>query len=299
MSPNRRQRPGFSRLDVGVALFIAVICMAFAVKAAVNGREKAHEVECANNLRQIGQAVLKFEQVNGFVPATASREVGDRRGWVPYLLPYLGQEQLAKKFKMDVDWYDAANAEAVATPLKVLQCPAAPQRTSAGDQDGAAWKGATGDYVAPESVNRRAIEALGLPATMERGALFGARGPKRLADVTDGLAQTIMVLECAGRPQAWRKGKRMDKDMEPEQGVWAGRRLEIEARGHLADGTGATGPCAVNCSNQHGLYSFHPRKAHVVFGDGSVRPLREGLNIYVFFALVTARGGELISPDDY
>lgn len=299
MNRNLWQRPGFSRVDLGVLLAIVALGLALTGQVVANTREKAQQAECMDNIQQIGQAVLKFEQVNGFIPPTASRPIGDRRGWLTHLLPYLGHEDLAKQLRMDRDWCDPANAEAIRTSVKVFQCPAAPRRTSTGETDGVAWKGATGDYLGPDSVNQRTIAALGLSPTLDRTGLFSSRENRHLAEVTDGLSNTLMVLESAGRPHYYRKGKRLEKDMGAEQGVWASQRMKFEAYGHSPDGTSQPGPCAVNCSNYHGLYSFHSGQAYVAFGDGSVRPFREGLNIYVFLALITARGGEVLTPEDF
>ncbi len=63
-----------------------------------------------------------------------------------------------------------------------------------------------------------------------------------------------------------------------------------------ADGTMQGGPCAINCSNYRGVYSFHPAGANAAMADGSVHLLGREMSPVVFFALVTARGGELI-PD--
>jgi hypothetical protein len=62
-----------------------------------------------------------------------------------------------------------------------------------------------------------------------------------------------------------------------------------------ADGTMQGGPCAINCSNYRGVLSFHSAGAEAAFADGSVHLLGRGMSPTVFFALVTARGGEVIA----
>ena len=52
------------------------------------------------------------------------------------------------------------------------------------------------------------------------------------------------------------------------------------------------GTAAINCSNYRGVYSFHSAGAYGAFADGSVRMLTREMSPAVFFALVTARGGE-------
>ena len=58
-------------------------------------------------------------------------------------------------------------------------------------------------------------------------------------------------------------------------------------------------PCAINCSNNREIYSFHPGGANVVFADGSVRFLNESIPIKVLAALVTRAGGEVVSGCEY
>ena len=50
----------------------------------------------------------------------------------------------------------------------------------------------------------------------------------------------------------------------------------------------------VNFINSRGIYSFHPGGAHVLFGDGSVHLLDEGVSSEVVAALLTRSGAELI-----
>ena len=54
------------------------------------------------------------------------------------------------------------------------------------------------------------------------------------------------------------------------------------------------GSGTVNCSNYRGVFSFHKGGAYAAFGDGSVHLLGREISPLVFFALVTARGGEIV-----
>jgi prepilin-type processing-associated H-X9-DG protein len=47
------------------------------------------------------------------------------------------------------------------------------------------------------------------------------------------------------------------------------------------------------------IYSFHPGGVNALFGDGSVRFLKESLNVVVQRSLITLNGGEAISSDTY
>ena len=70
-------------------------------------------------------------------------------------------------------------------------------------------------------------------------------------------------------------------------------------RGATADGTDFFGSCAINCTNDREVYSFHPGGANVSFAAGRVRFLKATINIRVFVRLVTRAGNEIISAGDY
>ena len=76
-------------------------------------------------------------------------------------------------------------------------------------------------------------------------------------------------------------------------GPWASRNL-LWCRGATTDGTAFYGSCAVNCTNDREVFSFHPGGANVAFADGSVRFLKSDIDIRDFAKLVTRDGGEIV-----
>jgi hypothetical protein len=62
----------------------------------------------------------------------------------------------------------------------------------------------------------------------------------------------------------------------------------------IAEMTMQGGPSAVNCSNYRGVFSFHTAGAGAAFADGAVHLLSREISPVVFFALVTARAGEVV-----
>src|SRR2546423_446907 len=77
-----------------------------------------------------------------------------------------------------------------------------------------------------------------------------------------------------------------------------GRPRFVAGQGFAApNGIVQPGQCAINCTNQREVYSFHPGGANVLMADGSVRFLKESIDIRVFAGLVTRAGGEV--PGDF
>ena len=133
-----------------------------------------------------------------------------------------------------------------------------------------------------------------------------------LVQVTDGLSNTLLLGEMSGRPYLYlANGQRVpvssfpsyvavgsedntdDIPLDYGSGAWA-HNDNFGVGTWSFDGTMKGGPCAINCSNYRGVYSFHSTGAQVAFADGSVHLLGRNLSPLVFFALVTARAGETI-----
>jgi prepilin-type processing-associated H-X9-DG protein len=118
-----------------------------------------------------------------------------------------------------------------------------------------------------------------------------------LGQISDGTTYTLAVMECAGRPKRYDAGNEVGDLGVTRKGIWTDNN-HVEGRGHSHDGATWPGPCAINCSNYDGVYSFHPGGAHLLMLDGSVRFVAEGLDNFVFYALFTPNCGELIEGGD-
>jgi len=230
-----------------------------------------------------------------------------------YLLPYLEQPALASQYCWDVSWFDPPNQPVVTTQLKIWQCPSAePDRF----QDGALptvtpptmnlYKGmaACGDYAGMSRVDaelaRRGLIDPPIGPRDEQGnypGVFRVNRTTRLTDIQDGASNTIMMAECAGRPQLWH-GREPVPNVWLTGGPWASRSL-LWGRGATEDGTAFYGTCAINCTNDREVYSFHAGGANAVFADGSVHFLNATIDIRVFARLATRAGGEVIGADDF
>ncbi|MHC5541991.1 H-X9-DG-CTERM domain-containing protein, partial [Singulisphaera rosea] len=64
-------------------------------------------------------------------------------------------------------------------------------------------------------------------------------------------------------------------------------------------GSGALATAGNNAGANDELFSFHPGGVNVLFGDGSVRFLKDTINVVTLRNLVTPNGGEVVSADSF
>jgi prepilin-type processing-associated H-X9-DG protein len=299
-----------------VVIAIIGVLVGLLLPAIQAARESGRRAQCISNLKQIGLATLQHHDAYGVfppgwvqvypdgAPATVpqGKIVQGGHGVFPFLLPYLEQEELASIYRWDKRSQGPENQPVATQPLKILQCPSAePDRwvTAAEDPGNYSYggRGACTDYAGVRDVDRQLVD-LGLvdrPAEYDgvlASILVTAHYLTRLADVTDGTSQTILVTECAGRPQLWRAGRAVPDVYVNPNGAWVGGTL-ILFQGSTPDGATKPGPCAINCTNDKEPYSFHTSGVNAVYADGSVHFLPADMDIRIFARLVTRAGEEI------
>jgi prepilin-type N-terminal cleavage/methylation domain-containing protein/prepilin-type processing-associated H-X9-DG protein len=316
--PTRTSPPGFTLIELLVVIAIIGTLIALLLPAVQAARESARRTQCINNLKQVGTAVHNFENTNNYLP-NGWYVPGDDLGLNSYggfctrILPFLEQNPLYNAYNWGDSWYDLDNTTVVNTRLATYLCPTSPvlpvRNGLMAPTTGVSYPNlsmAIGDYIilrgfqdyvtVPPPADPRVIGMLMTVATNDDTPL--------LAEVTDGLSQTAMIGERAGRPQYWVKGKKVSDTNSyfNFDGGWASYQ-STWPRTFLADGqtivTSGLGPCVVNCNNGYGVYSFHPGGVNVLFGDGSVHFLKDSTSSSVYYALLSKERGEVISSNDY
>jgi prepilin-type N-terminal cleavage/methylation domain-containing protein/prepilin-type processing-associated H-X9-DG protein len=138
-------------------------------------------------------------------------------------------------------------------------------------------------------------------------------GKIRIASVTDGSSNTMMVSECGSKPMGYNgfrqiylsevNGLPVDGVIEPVSsggGAWADNFTYSSLAGAQGRSNGIRGgTCMINCTSNNEIYSFHTGGANALFVDGSVHFLKDTATVPFVAALVTRAGAEMISGDQY
>ena len=222
-----------------------------------------------------------------------------------FLLPFVEQQNVANLYRWEFNWFAPENQPAVAPKLKVMMCPSAPgDRMDSGTASSTPpgpWTASVTDYTPLTRIAAGAWTAgnVTYPQPGNINGMMQTNLRLRFADVTDGTSNTIALAEDAGRPGLWRMGRQVGAQRANTAASWADRNNLIAPIGSKTDGSSRNGPCAMNCTNDNELYSFHSGGVVAVFGDGSVHFIRSSITLTDLARLITRAGGEVLTGNEY
>jgi prepilin-type processing-associated H-X9-DG protein len=224
-------------------------------------------------------------------------------GWGTFLLNYLEQSALHAKYDFTIAHYmSAGNIGVVTTAVPTLRCPSSPVSERIYTYDfnyppypPLQWQGWAADYTPIRGVYADLQSLLAIPATTDlRGALV-ADVPTKIADISDGTSNTLLIAEISGRRQVWQRGKKVS-DTNQWGGGWGDPTTGgFNLHGSDVGGTIAPGTTVINASNDSGLYSFHAAGANILHADGSVRLLSTSTSAAGVVALISRAAGDSTS----
>jgi prepilin-type processing-associated H-X9-DG protein len=307
-------------VELLVVIAIIGILIALLLPAVAAAREAARRTQCQNNLKQITLAFHNFENAKRQYPlAYTDPNKPGKNNWVPFVLPYVEQQNLLTNYRLEIDWWREPNRTIVQQVLPIMICPSTPGAPRVQDKPEASppnKTGSCGDYFTPTGVHLDLNNVLPAGQQLKQGAdlrgvicWFTSSNPQnRVNDIRDGLSNSIMIGECTGREDVWR-GRILypvvytgSLRIRARGGAWAttDNAYEIGQRKPWHDSFGPIpGDVAINNSNEwgHCFYSFHNGGANFGIADGSVRFIAEGINLYTLAGLVTRSGNESVSFD--
>jgi prepilin-type processing-associated H-X9-DG protein len=262
---------------VAVAALVA-LCVRVAADISLAQQEAARRAACVGNLKGIVLGLHNYHATHGtFPPGTVSHPAlppAGRLGW-----PVSVHQEVGGGVDPGIDgakgWDEPPNRTLIYThppgvgiswkpqdSFDVFVCPSAP--------DGQR-------KLRPTLLSFIGIAGLGsdaptLPAGHPRSGVFGYDRATRMADIRDGMSQTMMLAESRIGLAPWTAG-----------GPSSVRGVDPRSRPHVGPGRAFGG--------------YHPGGANVAMADGSVRFVRETIDPKVFEAMATIAGGESVPTD--
>jgi prepilin-type N-terminal cleavage/methylation domain-containing protein len=291
-----RRRHGFTLVELLVVIAIIGILIALLLPAVQAAREAARRMQCSNHLKQMGLAMHNYAtSYKGYLPPGSPGLW--KHGLFTYMLPYLEQKTLHDQLDLKGKTYKTYNEPRRYDVVSCYLCPSWPHMEV--DRDGD-YVGALTTYqgVAGAHPTVKPYESSPYGGNIPLNGMFGWALVRKMADVTDGLSNTLAM------------GEFVQIDTEPTAGVEWWARPPGAVRAWVYGGGENTGLYAskvlvqaINARVNRGtdnvpfnhlpMGSYHPGGAHFLVGDGSVTFISEAISLATYEALGTVAGGEV------
>ncbi len=314
-------RRAFTLIELLVVIGIIAILIALLLPAVQAAREAARRITCRNNLKQLGLALHNYHDVHGSFPQGRGAALPGVFSAHAYLLPFVEQANLQSL----VDFSSApttfsiggggvfdgsANADAASTAVPFFLCPSDGSERIPGSSFAATnYAGNAGSgLVAAGSLDNA-------DGVFFRGSRIGFR------HLTDGTSHTAAFSERplgTGSSPTTSDAIDADRDVlelpfgsDPSETICANASagsLFTERGGkwilgnygntlynHALPPNAAIWDCMDMRQQKARMTarSNHPGGVHVVFCDGSVRFISDGIDLVAWRALATRAGGEV------
>lgn len=326
-------RRAFTLIELLVVILIIGLLLGLLISAAMSAREASRRAACANNLRQLGIGLGNHASARGQFPFAMAPDPPSAPGQ-PYstgplsahvqLLPYLEGASLYNGLNLALESglaYTAQNTSVLSAKLESFLCPSDPTHLAPGCH----YRVCCGPYP---------YEMEGF--FLGGGGAFPGLKAVKPSDIRDGLSQTIGMSErVTGSDSArfdrvrdfWFSGisqvrsPRSSDEMRNACAAltstpadfwshsgerWAVGRYADTMYNHVAGPNGASPDCSADLrfgvpgdvsGGAVSARSHHTGGVQTVFLDGSVRFLKETVQLETWRALATRAGGDPIAED--
>ncbi len=298
---NSIRRRGFTVLEVLVCISVIGLIIAIVLPAVMNSRAAARQVQCKNNVSNLGLALNSFVGTHGHFPVLPGYDFPQSSAFLQ-LLPHLDQSSLYQKLlakEVPGIVFGPVVPEIATGRPSVLVCPE--------DGNAAANRLAT-CYATNEGWRIPQSQRTSLVRDGVMYQASGRRGNKVYPQsITSGLSNTAAIAEIVPwasslGPGTVYGGDLLDPDMTPEAArakCLGAIDVSSRRRGSLWSWfyPGATGynhimlPNEKSCKYAWGSASRHGSGVQVSLCDGSVRFVSDSVDPNVWFVLGSRVGG--------
>jgi len=296
-----RLKPGFTLIELLVVIAIIAVLIGLLLPAVQRVREAASRLRCKNNMKQIGLALHNHHDRAGQFPpgytsSAPNSDAGPGWGWAAHLLPDLEQDNLYRLIDFTQPITASGNHATVRQAnVSFLRCPSDPRQEPIQPADFINNGGLTtplgrSNYVAcygntPFLNESPAVLTthLTIDGISGRG-MFYRNSRTRIADVTDGLSNTLAVGEKSAKNtmatwvgvipnSTWRSANDTANFGGVPTNIAAAKVLGHACRQH---------PPSADAGVAEDFSSPHINGVNMLFADGSVHAVRTGVNMGVY-----------------
>lgn len=324
--------PGFTLVELLVVITIIAILIALLLPAVQMAREAARQVQCLNNMKQLGLAMNNYESTHGVYPpagigygcadstsGTADPVILNLNGLV-LMFPFMELQAISDRWNFNAcasnavrnntgtvmgDPVASGNAALEAKVIPSLLCPSddGPKTMSYSGTYGISmtqnWPAGKTcyDFMANSKEYSNFNYWKDSPSNLRR--MFGQNSATTQAMVVDGLSNTVAMAERT--LQVWGAGG-------GSPAAWGYRANAMVGLDFLCNwGSGPSGinrwdiptkPACIPKRGTLGIFfdvgSLHPEGVHVLLGDGSSRFLKENTDLVTLDALQKIADGQTV-----
>ena len=245
-----------------------------------------------------------------------------KHGFLSIVLPYLEQANVLQAtsggFNYRLNWNEGTANRAVSVMhIPVYECPWTPGSHVVNPNPGdPAFFPATSDYWPVSRANNNNAVWMQLnmnfPGPDGVNGVLTANRRTRMADILDGLSNTLLVGESGARNEGWASNRKYadSSAFNPARGAWSSESNNIVCagtRGPITPGVApagkvmtaahVNGAVSINGWNQGELYSFHAGICNVGLGDGSVRNLSATISLKALQKLAARADGQPLEAE--
>lgn len=273
-------------------------------------------------MKQVGLGLHNYHEIHNTFPpgyvsyyrrdsgdeGTAEDDIGPGWGWASQLLPQLEQSAIHNAINFSLTMTYAANETAQLSRISTFLCPSdfTPNKVPVRDENNSTsiYTVGTSNYIGVYGVGE-----IGEAPGRGNGTFF-RNSRVGINQMTDGSSSTFVVGERShnlsyatwtGRAvggwlftTASFEGGTNKFDPEPEESF-----CMILGPIELSEDDGMMRTPNYPSAHVEDYWSRHPGGVNFLFGDGSVRFIKNTINEHVYAALATRNGGEVISADSY
>jgi prepilin-type N-terminal cleavage/methylation domain-containing protein len=314
------RRRGFTLIELLVVIAIIAVLIALLLPAVQSARAAARRIQCVNNLKQLGLAMQNHHDINGTF--TWGAKNSPPQTWTFLIMPFVEQSVIFNALNQSNSAIDITNTTVVQTTLSLFNCPSDPLA-------GAMWVSSTpnrrkGNYVVNwgNSDYEQSMATTDSFSPAALGPVASVRGPFRvnntstaitpfgIRDIVDGSSNTMMfgevkiVADSGGKSDArgdiWsvtKCGYMFTAATTPNSAIAD----QLDGKNGCPN-QASIPPCFQATGSQrefNAARSHHPGGVGISLCDGSVRFIKDTVNLATWRALSTKDGGEVVSADAY